>query len=113
MSLAMILFPPPTENGIHEWSLSHYLHHLAIISAVKQTKGINLPTYPIWPISLTNIDIWLENHQLLHNEMNAVFHNEGNDLSSLNWSDSKQREAFYYLNFQEHRSAAADSGVPI
>lgn len=113
MSLAMVLFPPPTDNGLHEWSLAHYLHHLAIIAAVKQSKGITLPVYQIWPMSLTNIDTWLENHQLLHNEMNAVFKNNGNDLSSLDWKDEKQREGFFYLNFQEHRSAGADCGVPI
>jgi len=113
VTLAMVLYPPPTDNGFHEWSLSHYQHHLAIISAIQQTKKIFLPVYPIWPFPQTNIDVWLENHQLLHNEMNAVFQNIGNDLSSIDWQDTRQRDAFFYLNFQEHRSAATDCGVPI
>jgi hypothetical protein len=113
MSLTQIILPPPTPNGFEEWAFAHFQHHLAIIDAVRQTKQINLQLEQIWPVSIRNVETWLEAHQFMHNEMNAVLGVQGNDLSTFNWQDEKQREGFFYLNFQEHRSAAQNAGVPI
>ena len=113
MSLAQVLFPPPTKQGLDEWAFAHYQHHLAIQAAALQAKKTNLPIPQIWPINLNNVEDWLESHQLLHNQANALFNVQGNDLSTFNWNDEKQREGFFYLNFQEHRSLAINSGLPI
>lgn len=113
MSLAQVLLPPPTTQGFDEWAFAHYQHHLAIISAVQQSKKVHLQLLPIWPVNPQNIQIWLENHQFMHNQMNAVLKVQGSDLSSIQWEDEKQRQGFFFLNFQEHRSAAINTGVSI
>ena len=113
MSLAQLILPPPTVTGFDEWGFAHFQHHLAIISAIAQQKQIRLPVQQIWPVSLRNVETWLEAHQFMHNEMNAVLKVQGNDLSTFDWRDDKQREGFFYLNFQEHRSCAQNVGLPI
>ena len=113
MSLAQILYPAPTSTGLVEWSFYRYQHHLAIIGAVKTTKGLQLPVYPIWPFPPNNVATWLENHQLMHDEMDALYGINGYDLSSFDWLDEKQREGFFWLNYVEHRGVAQDCGVPI
>ena len=113
MSLPQIILPPPTSQGIDEWAFAHYQHHLAIVDAIKQAKNVTINVPQIWPLNPRNIEVWLENHQFLHNEMNAVLKVQGNDLSSINWEDQKQREGFFFLNFQEHKAAATNVGLPI
>ena len=113
MSLAQVLFPSPTNQGFDEWAWAHFQHHLAIARAVLQVKKVELIVPSIFPINIANIQVWLQNHQGLHNAQNALLGIQGNDLSSLNWTDEKQREGFFYLNFVEHRSAGQNVGVPI
>lgn len=113
MSLAQLILPPPTEQGLEEWAFAHWQHHLAIATAVKQVHSINLDVGNLWPMSLRNVETWLEAHQFAHNEMNAILRVNGNDLSTFDWKDEKQRQGFFYLNFQEHRSAATNTGLPI
>lgn len=113
MSLPQILLPPPTGSGIDEWAFAHYQHHLAIADAIKAKHGISIDNTALWPLNPRNIEVWLEAHQFVHNQMNAVLKVQGNDLSSINWEDEKQREGFFFLNFQEHRSAATNTQEPI
>lgn len=113
MSLPQVLLPPPTDNGLDEWAFAHFQHHLAIAQAIKAKHNITLNVPLIWPINPHNIEVWLENHQFIHNEMNAVLKVQGNDLSTLNWEDQRQRQGFFFLNYQEHQSAATNTGLPI
>ena len=111
MSLAQVVLPPPTGlQGLEEWAFAHYQHHLAIAEATKRNKNVTIPIPQIYPLSLGTIQNWLENHQTLHNEMNAVLRVQGNDLSTLNWNDERQREGFFWLNYMEHKSAEANAG---
>jgi hypothetical protein len=113
MSLPQLLLPPPTDHGLDEWSFSHWQHHVSIAWAVQQKHNVNLDVTGIWPVFVPNIDIWLRYHQQLHNEMNAVLNVQGNDLSTFDWEDPKQREGFFFLNWQEHRSCAINTQLPI
>lgn len=113
MSLAQVILPPPTGLiGLQEWAFAHYQHHLEIAQTVLKNKNTRLEIPQIWPMTLENIQNWLENHQTLHNQQNAVLKIQGNDLSTLNWNDEKQREGFFWLNFMEHRSADQNAGPP-
>ena len=114
MSLPQVILPPPTGlQGLEEWAFAHYQHHLAIADAALKVKRVKLVILQIYPMSLDNLQDWLEDHQTIHNEMNALFKVQGNDLSTLNWNDERQREGFFFLNFMEHRSVAANTGLSI
>jgi len=109
MSLAQIIYPPPTPRGFQEWAFQHYAHHLAIISAAN-AQGIPLREYNIWPIEEKDIGSWLQRHQQMHNEMNAMAGVSGNDLEDVDFKDKKKVDAWYYLQFVEHQSVAAFLG---
>jgi len=113
MSLIQIILPPPTDHGFDEWTFNHWQHHEAIRWAAQQKFKTSLDTSNIWPVSIKDIDVWLRVHQDLHNAMNAVFKVQGNDLTTVDWRDAKQRQGFFFLNWQEHRSCAINSGLPI
>lgn len=113
MSLSQVLLPPPTERGFDEWSFAHAQHHLAIAGALLQVKKVSVVLPPLWPINLSNVEVWLENHQFVHNQQNSELGIQGNDLESFNWQDEKQRAGFFFLNFIEHRSAGQNVGLPI
>lgn len=109
MSLAQIVYPPPTAHGFTEWSFWHYQHHLAIIAAAK-TKGFALNQYQIWPIDPNNMQTFLEQHQSMHDEMNAASGVFGSDLQDLDFSNKKIVDAWFYTQYVEHQSVASFLG---
>lgn len=113
MSLAQLLFPPPTDSGLEEWAFEHNAHHQAIIDAVRQTRGVELQLQQIYPLNVADIENWLQLHQSMHNQMCALFNIISNDLSSVDWRDANQREGFFFLNYSNHRDVGIACGAPI
>lgn len=113
MSLAQIVYPAATPSGFEEWSFAHYQHHLAIIGAAASVRQVKLTLYQIWPFSSKNSQEWLLQHQQQHNDMNSLYRVSGSDLSSLDFNDKKQLDAWFNLHFNEHRDVGAVCGVAI
>lgn len=97
---------------MQQWIFSHQQHHLAIIDATFRTKNVALALMQIYPLNPQDIEGWLYQHQLMHNQMNAVYGVAGNDLTSVDFRDKRQLDSFMYLNFMEHRSVATAAGAP-
>lgn len=116
MSLAQVAFPPPTETGMEEWLFAHNLHHLAIIKAMKQVRDIQLPERQIYPVNVNDpasVAVFLREHQSLHNDFGAILGIQGNDIANVDFSQEKQREAWFFLNLVGHRAAAEALGLGI
>lgn len=113
MSLATILYPSPTASGADEWFHANFQHHQSIVGALKDVRGVILPVYQIFPANPQNMQIWLREHQHQHNEMCNALGISGTDLSSVDFRDKKQLDAWYFAHFLEHQAAAAASGLPI
>ena len=109
MSLAQIVYPPPTAHGFTEWSFWHYQHHLAIIQAAKD-KGFQLNQYQIWPVNPHNLSDFLEQHQYMHDEMNAIASSFGSDLQDVDFTNKKVADAWFYIQYVEHQSVASFLG---
>jgi hypothetical protein len=113
MGLAQIIEPPPTKHGLDEWAFHHWAHHQAIINAAFSVKGVRLQLYQIWPIDPHNLEGWLDLHQQQHSDMNQLYGVIGADLSSVDFTNPKEAQAFFNLNYLEHQSVAQRCGVPI
>jgi hypothetical protein len=83
VSLANVLYPPPTGPSWSVWSLHNYQHHLAIETAVKETMGVTLTPYRIYPADQNSFQDWLEQHQRAHTAFCRLLGIQGQDLSGL------------------------------
>lgn len=113
MSLAQLRYPPAGEAGWQEFCWWHYNHHLAIISAARQVKNVNLTLYQIWPFSPSNTEGWLLQHQSQHTDMDLLYGINGADLSTLDFTNKREVDAWIYLQWIEHAGVAAVCGLPI
>jgi hypothetical protein len=109
MGLAQVVYPRPTEQGFTEWSFDHYQHHLAIIKQAANL-GYQLNEYRIWPITPDSMKDFLDQHQQMHAEMNAVANVQGSDLQDIDFKDKKKSDAWFYIHYVEHQSVAAFLG---
>ena len=109
MGLAQVVYPRPTENGLQEWAWDHYQHHLAILKQAANL-GYQLNQYRIWPITQENLQDFLDQHQQMHTEMDAIANVQGSNLQDIDFKDKKKADAWYYLNYIEHQSVASFLG---
>jgi hypothetical protein len=116
VSLAQILYPPPTAQGWKEWSFHQYQHHLALNSAILQLKGVTITPFRLWPVQQQGPDFqdWLQQHQLAHESINAVLGISGRDISALDFQDKdkSKRDAWFWVHHGMHRDAASNLGLP-
>lgn len=113
MSLAALLYPPPTPSGWTEWVYQNLTHHQAVINAARDTGKGSLILYQIWPWNPHAAQDWLLQHQSQHDDMNTLYGVNGSDLSTLNFDDKREVDAWLQLHFYEHQDVAARCGVPI
>jgi hypothetical protein len=104
--LAAVYEPDPDDDRLLEtWVHNHYQDHLEIQQAIQKQGGGNLEILEINHINPDAADEWLERHQLMHNEMNAVLRQQGNDLTQVDFNNREQRTGWFWLNFREHFNA--------
>lgn len=116
MSLAQVLLPAPVPTGMEEWAHAHMQHHVAIITAMRQARGFELPLRQIFPVNWddpVSISIFLREHQQMHNDFGIILGIQGNDLTNVDFQDQDQRESWFFLNLTQHRSAAEALGQGI
>lgn len=108
MSLAQILLPPPTEQGMEEFMFAHYQHHLAINEGLR-ARGYEPAVYQIYPVNMADkrdVQRFLDQHQQWHNDFESLLGLQGFDLSGVDFEDQKQSDAWSWLNLNGHRNAA-------
>lgn len=113
VSLAQVLYPAPTPQGLQEWSFNHFAHHQAIVDGLLTAKGVSTQLYRIWPVDFQKIDDWALQHQMQHDEMSAALGFAGTDLSQFNYQNQKQFDAWLFEHYTQHQIAGQLLGLPI
>lgn len=111
MSLANIFNIPSAPQQFEAWSFSHQANHRDIIRVIYKDYGLILDEYAIDPINLADPKGFLDNHQQLHNQFNAVLGLSGFDLSDVNFEETEQLAVWIDLNARNHRAACDILGL--
>lgn len=112
MSLAQILYPPPTKDGWHEWSWANSQHHDAINRAILEVKGVQVASFRLWPVTEYDFRDWLEQHQQSHTVFCDLLGINGEDLTELDLNDKSKKDAWMFAHVQQHRAATSALKVP-
>ena len=111
MSLADLFNIPQDDDSMKKWSALHMAHHRSINFAIQQQTNTLLPLYVIDPVNLANPGAFLNQHQDLHNNTDAILGIPGYDLTEVNWNDPGQRASWIWLNATLHRAEADALGI--
>lgn len=110
MSLAMLLYPPPTKNGLDEFFAHHIDHHRRINAAILRVRGVDVPEFGVYPVRADSLQDFLLENQRWHDATNQVLGTAGQDLTSVDWTDASQRDAWIWLHFSQHSNWAQALG---
>jgi hypothetical protein len=110
MALSNLLNSPTDGNSLDVWTFHNADSHAAIISAILAVKGIQLTQYLLDPVDEDDMNNWLLRHQQSHTDFTSVLGIGSNDLSSVDWKNDSERDAWIGLHFREHYDAYAALG---
>lgn len=82
----------------------HFQEHNKISAIVAAKTNTQQFVPVIWPVVGTFSQRQAEQHQILHQQMNALSGSPTSDMTKLNFNDPEQFEAFVYENFKDHQA---------
>lgn len=111
MALADLFNVPNSDEEMAKWSFIHMAHHRDLNSAIYAKYGDVLPEYAIDPIDLSDPGSFLDLHQQMHNNNDAITGISGYNLSEVDFNDKSKLAAWIYLNATLHVAEAGALGV--
>lgn len=113
MSLATLLNMPDFNDprSINEWSFSNMDEHRKIVETIYVKNGTLLNIYPLDPVPVSNVVFWLQLHQQAHNDFTSVLGIENFDISSVDFRNQAQVDAWIRLHFDMHYVASQQLGL--
>lgn len=102
---------PTTEQELLLWATNHATHHVNINQAIFRLTDINLPNFILDPINPDDIGVWEAQHQIEHNNMDAILGITGFDLSEVDFKKTEYLAGWIQLNFNEHYIASNLLGI--
>ena len=103
MSVVNIFNVPTTPNELAQWSFLHMAMHRGQNLAVFRQFKVYLPEYVLDPFDPQASGGWFYNHQLMHNNMDAILGVSPFDLIDVQWSDEAQRIGWVQSHAQQHQ----------
>lgn len=98
MSVANIFNIPNTDAELAIWSRMHMMWHRSMNVRILAVHHIALPEFVLDPVDLSQGSNFPQNHQTMHNNIDAILGVQGQDLLSIEWSDESARIGW----FQSH-----------
>ncbi len=104
--LADLYNVPTTNEERAQWSFAHTTHHRDINRRIYELIKVALPEYILDPVNPENSGEWEYQHQLMHDNQNAILGIQGQDLTGMDWKDQRLLAAWIWLNVNEHVQAS-------
>lgn len=104
--VAAIANVPGSDQERNIWSFAHAAHHADIIRVIYQITKIALPTYILDPFDVNNTEIWADQHQLMHLQMDQILGISPLNLDEVDWKNKATLGSWIFDNFTEHLQAA-------
>ena len=110
MSLPKLYAFPTSQEDWRGWFFNHAANHYDWVNA-PLAAGQMLVQYPLDKSDFSDMGMWFYQHQIMHNQANALLKTTGFDLSVLDWEDPDQLRNWLNLNGNEHVRISAALGV--
>jgi hypothetical protein len=115
ISSPSLLYDPPIDDVTWlMWGATHQSDHFQLADGIRTKTGLTVPVLPIDPVPLpgrgaleTDMLLWFQNHQLLHNALNAVLGIGNIDLSYVDFRNVEQMAVWIRYNAYLHQATAA------
>ena len=105
-AIAALYNVPSNTPEFEQWAFANMAHHRDIARVIYQLSAITLTEFSLDPFNPADPGVWLYQHQLMHQNQNAVLGIDGYDLLDVDFTDQQQLAGWVYLHSSEHLQAA-------
>ena len=110
-AIASLFNVPANAQELSSWATAHATHHRDVNRVLYQLTGANLVEYVLDPINPDDTGIWAYQHQIMHQNMDAVLGIEGFDLTNVDFKNQDLLTGWIELHANEHYQAANTLGI--
>lgn len=111
MPLADLISVPTRPDDFSLFAFANQDQHRLINAAILKAHGTVLAEYALDPMPVRDMSEWLDLHQQMHINQNAILGIEGYNLMDLDPKDPHDMAAWMAQHFQEHALAAQILGI--
>lgn len=111
MSVVDIFNLPGDDAQLAMWSRMHMMWHRSCNVEIERQFNIILAEYILDPISSDAIDQFLSDHQIMHNDLDAILGIASQNLQEVDWEDENQRIGWFQAHAQLTRQESDKLGI--
>jgi hypothetical protein len=111
MSVADIFNFPATEQDTAQWSILHMILHRSQLREVFLRYNTVLQEYVLDPIPTDDPRLWLQQHQQMHNDVDAVLGLSSENLTEVDWEDQGSKAGWIQAHAQLHQQETNALGI--
>ena len=104
--VAALFNVPATPQELAEWSFAHMAHHQDIVRLIYQITKQALPIYILDPLDINNAQVWADQHQQMHTQMDTILGISGFNLDDWDWKNQSTLAGNIFNNAVEHLQAS-------
>ena len=107
MSIAALWNAPVDQVQLAQWSFANAAAHADIIRVVFERAGRQLDSYVLDPFDprQDGFDLWLYQHFVMHQQMDAILGIQGYDLTDVDFGDAGSLAVWTAAHAVEHMQA--------
>lgn len=110
-NIAGVFNVPGSDEELYQWLTAHAEHHRDINRRIFELFHANLNEFILDPMDPNDNQVWQAQHQVMHQQMDAVLGINGFDLSEVNFNNKDLLTGWIFLNSSEHFQAANILGI--
>lgn len=111
MSIAALYNIPVSPEQLAQWSFVNAAAHADIVRLIFQISGKQLDQFVLDPFDPQDAGTWLYQHQIMHQQMDAVLGISGYDLTDVDFTNQGILAGWIASHAVEHVQAANILGV--
>lgn len=104
---------PSTPEELSHWASTHMAMHRDINRRIYELSNglVVLPEYVLDPINPNDTGVWDDQHQIMHQDMDAVLGISGFDLTGVDFKNRDTLVNWVQLHASEHYQASNILGI--
>lgn len=111
MAIADLANVPSTPAELAVWAFANMAHHRDVNAVILRENKVDLPEYVLDPVDTSENSAWMDQHQEMHNNTDAILGIPGFDISDVDWKSPDQLASWVWLHYTLHYQEAQASGV--
>ena len=110
-AIAALYNVPSNDAELAQWALVNAAAHRDINRTIYNLTGVTLDEFLLDPFNPNDPGVWLDQHQVMHQQMDTILGIAGYDLLQVDFNNPQELAGWIYIHANEHVQASNILGI--